>query len=732
MESKKNSFSKEEFQNISISNLNQRRSSLKWVQNLKRNSNNINQSIIRNDIAFNPKKELDIEEMISNAKIHREANRPLIKIQIFDGQTKFCKCCYLPANDNIYLKTFSFCENTDKYAGCGRGTSLYFLYYRFSALILFFALILMAIPSFLFTKNFTNQLIDICNKIYQIEKVNINITFPDCINFINVNGISEIFVKDTDWEFKYNAINLKEYRNIYYKITNSYINVDKILINYNFEYFIGLITLFIINLSFIIMLYNFNKQYDISVTSPSDYTIIISNLYSAFDIFWKKINKINQHIADSIKDKDKKSIDIEIEDINEKNENQSGNNSKNVDKEIEELGLEDFPQDKEINILEAFYTFIKNKICESSKGEKFNVHQINICYKISEFMKIEEEIQNKNREIYKINRHPKQKEKNNNLELIGKNRRYFYYPLDILGLNLFACELCEKYHILSEIEEEKNKLEIKLKELIMETENLTKDNFSGVIFVTFNNIKETEKFIKPYPKNIIMSLFVSFKNLKYFLCYCFIDKKKRKRFLLKRNISVNIAPEPEDVIFENLQYSSLERFFRTLLIYIISLILIFVCFIIILALNYLQIQQKKRGSENKRLFKYIVSLIITLVISVLNSIFQKILDFLTKKEKQISMTNYYLSYSIKLTLFTFTSSGIIPLISCHYFNSRSNYDLLVTNMLTLFLSNSFLTPIMWTMNFEFFEKKLKICLAEKKRESYTQRELNKIYELLDM
>ena len=740
MSENRNSISKEELQTISIPNLNQRRSSLKWVENLKRNSKNINSSIISNDITFNPKKELNIEEMISNAKIHREANRPLIKIKIFDGQTKFCKCCYLPSNDNIYLKTFSFCENTDKFASCGRGTSLYFLYYRFSALILFFALILMALPSFILTNNFTNQLIDICYKIYQIEKENINITFPECRDFINLNGISEIFIKDTDWEFKYNAINIKEYRNIYYKTTKSYNNVDKILINYNLEYFIGLITLFIINLLFIIMLYNFNKQYDISVTSPSDYTIIISNLYSAFDIFWKKINKINQHIANNNinNDKSKNNMDIEIININENIKNNNDNNSKyeikeiNEIKEIEELGLEGFPQDKEINIIDAFYTFIKNKICESSKGEKFNVHQINICYKISEFMKIEEEIQKLNSEIYKINRHPKQKEKNKNLELKDKNRKYFYYPLDILGLNIFTCELCEKYHILSEIEEEKNKLEIKLKELIKDTDNLTKNNFSGVIFVTFNNIKETEKFIEPYPKNIIMKLFVSFKNLKYFLCFCFVDKKKRKRFLLKRNISVDIAPEPEDVIFENLQYSSLERFFRTLLTYIISLIIIFVCFIIILALNYLQIKQKKSGSENKRIFKYTVSLIITLVISALNSVFLKLLDFLTKKEKQISMTNYYLSYSVKLTLFTFTTSGIIPLISCQYFNSQSNYDLLVTNMLTLFLSNSFLTPIMWTMNFEFFYKKLKICLVEKKRESYTQRELNQIYELLDM
>jgi hypothetical protein len=177
-------------------------------------------------------------------------------------------------------------------------------------------------------------------------------------------------------------------------------------------------------------------------------------------------------------------------------------------------------------------------------------------------MKIENEIQSKKTEIYKINRHPRQIEKNEKLGLKDKDRKYFYYPLDILGFNIFNCELCEKFHILSDIEKENNNLEIKLNELLKQTENLTKDNFSGVIFVIFNNIQEKEKFLKPYPKNFIMNLAVSIKNLKYFLCCCFINKAKRKRFLLKRNISVDIAPEPEDVIFENLQYSSLERFFR--------------------------------------------------------------------------------------------------------------------------------------------------------------------------
>ena len=704
-------------------NSNQSRTNLKWLENLKIKKNPNNNNNIIND-PNNQKEKLNIDLMIENAKIHREANRPLYKLKEFDGSTKFCKCCYLPAKDDIYLKNFSFCENTDKFAECGRGTSLYFFYYRFSIFILFIALISMALPSFLLANKYTNELSDICNEIYLYEKEKINITFPDCINFINVKGISEIFIKDEDWESKFNTVNLREYRKVYKSITNTYDNIDKIIINYNIVYFIGLIALFIINSLNNIFLYNINKKYDISVTSPSDYTVIISNLYSAFNIFWQKITKINK----KIKKNNKNNL------TNNNNETyKSTKNNKNITKmkEIEELGLGDVSKEEEINILEAFYTFIKNRICVSSNGDKFNIYQINICYKINEFMKLEDEIQKKNRELYIVNHAPYQIEKNEKLHLEKNERKYFYYPIDFLGFNLCTCNACEKYHLVSDIQENKNKLESRLKELLKQNENLTENDFAGVIFVTFDSINETEKFLEPYPKNIIMNLYVGIKDLKYFLCCCCVNKKKRKLFLLKKNISVNEAPEPEDVIFENLEYSSCERFLRMLLIYFTSLIIIFICFYIIFCLNYAQIKHKEKHSENKVIIKYLISMIMALAISVLNTIFQSLLNTLTKQEKQVSMTNYYLSFSIKLCLFTFTTTGILPLISCLYF-SKSNYDLLVSNMLTLFLSNSFLTPIMWSVNFEFLLKKIKICLVEKKCIYYTQKELNNLYELLDM
>ena len=668
------------------------------------------------------KSEISLEKMISLAKIHSEANRPLIKIKDFDGQTKFCKCCSLPSKDDIYLRNCSFCENTDKFAEYGRGTSLYFSFFRFSIVIMIFCLVSMALPAFLLTSNYTNEITNECQKIYNHIGTQINDIFPGCLNFVEVEGVSyENTLDASDWEFRYNSRNLITYRTIFTEQGGFGKKINYVIVNYNIMHFIGLLSIFVINVLYIILLENINKQYDMDVTSPGDFTIIISNLFSAFDIFWKNINIMNEKI---------KTKNINYNSTEESKSQEKKSYSQNDIKEMKEIGLEEIPKDEEINIIEAFNQFIKNKICTTDKDEKFKIYGINICYKIGDFMAMEEKIQEIKKEIYKINNEKFQIIKNRLMGLIEGNRRFFYNPLDVLDLNVCQGECCERYHVLSDIIDEKSDLEKKLKELLEETKTLTKKNFSGVIFVTFNTIEEHEKFLKPFPKNLIMTIFINIKNLKYFLCCCFVNKIKRKNIFLKRNIAVDEAPEPEDVIFENLQCSSCERFIRTLFIYIFSLIVISICFAVILFLNYFQAKRNKKQG-NLLIVKYGLSIAISLVISILNAIFQYILESLTKKERQISMTNFYLSFSIKLTIFTFCTSAVIPLLS-NYFFSKADYNLLVTNMFMLFITNAFLTPIMWTMNFEFLLKKIKICFLERNQETYTQKELNELYELLDM
>ena len=665
---------------------------------------------------------------IELAKLHRDANKPLKKIKEFDEKVEFCPCCSLPKKKEGYIEEFNFNENIDEFSLCGMGIPLYFSFFRFCLIILIFTFISVSIPSIIFTNYYTNQLIEECNKLSLEEEIN-NSSYPECINFIKIEGKSKYSFNDSDWALRYTGINLKHYKLLYFNLTHTNKHIEKTTINYSIVYFINLISLNIINLFYIVLLYNINKKNDMLVTTPGDYTAMISNLYYAFEIFFTKIKKINE-ITNINKNSN-------IFNANETDRISKGKNlfitsKKDLkNKEITYLGLNELSQDKEINILEGFNTFIKNRICVSTDGEKYNVSQINICYKIDELKKIEDKIQDRKSKILKIKNDPKQKIKNEKKNLKDKNRRYYPYLISLYGLNMFNLEKCKSLK-LCDIESEIVKLENEMNKLFDQSKNLTKENFTGVIFVTFNTKEDKEKFLSPYPESFVMFLLISILNLRYYFCGCFIHKSKKKRFLFKKNMTAEAAPEPEEVQFENLEISSYERFCRALFIYFISFGIIAISFILISRLNLIQKNIKSKNKNHNLLIKYGVSLVITFVISIINIIFQIFLEFLTKLEKHITMTNHYLSFSIKLTLFTFITSSIIPLASNYIYNN-GDYDLLVANMFILFLTNSFVSPIMWTLNFKYFLKKIiQFIVESKKMQNCTQRELNNLYELPDM
>ena len=671
------------------------------------------------------------------AKLHRDANRPLKKIKEFDDNIKFCPCCSLPKKHKGYIEEFNFNDNTDEFFKCGTGIPLYFSFFRFCLFILAFASITISVPIIILNDHYSNQLMDVCYDLYKKESFNISNKYPHCINFIGVEGISKYFINGSGWALKYNGMNLKVYRNLYKAFESkenktknkTASNVNKTLVDYSLIYFICLLSLFIINLIYIIVLNNINKRNDMLITTPGDYTAMISNLYYALEIFLKKLNKINKIIKKDLNDSEFS------QNINERSSKDQNNILYKYyflkQRMIEDLGLSDFPQDKEINIFEGFNTFIKNRLCVSPNGEKFNISQINICYNIKELKENEDKIQEIKSKILKINYDPKQILKNNKLNLKDNERRFFSYLLSIYGINICQLEKCKSIK-LQELEEKQLNLQQKLNNLLIQSKNLTPENFTGVIFVTFNTKKDKEIFLKPFPKNFIMFLLKSFINLRYYFCGCFIHEDKRKRFFLKKNMSAEAAPEPEEIQFENLQITSYQRLARTILIYFFSALIIIVSFFIISSLNIEQKNIKDDESSHNLLVKYGISLSITVIISIINVALEIVLEILTKLERHITMTNFYLSYSIKLTLFTFINSSIIPLVSNYVYNN-GDYDLLVTNMLIMFLTNSFVTPIMWTLNFKFFLKKLiQLIIERKKIHHCTQRELNNLYELPNM
>ena len=662
---------------------------------------------------------------IEQAKIHSNANRPLKKVGEFDSKTQFCKCCGLPCEKIGVMEKYKWNDSTEEFIKHGQVISLYFSFYIYSIFILSYTFLAISLPTIILTNQRTKELNKICKEMSNM--ININECFIYSVD--NEKGTNYSSILD------FSGLNIKNYKTIHLKLTqNTKDNADKIIVNYSVLNFIGLITILFLNFGYILLLYNQIYLPNLNIITPRNYSIIITEMYG-YSYLKKKfsLDANTNNDVDIDEKKNKKPSLIEV-----------------AKKNSERGKLDDKEEVDEISDVEKFKNLFKEKIAEifldkNKKHKKYNINQVNVCFKINEYMKKEEKLERCNECIEKIESLPYQKAKNDELKLKddekgdenngekddkkGNERYYFYSPLSEFGIHLF-----EKKIPLSKLQKEKEDLEKDIDLLLKESKKINMDKFAGAVIISFNTIKEKEDFLSNFPNNFFTRFLKIAGKLRYFFCFCCIKKIDNTEFWQKLKIQIQEAPEPEDVVFENLEFTTMTKTYRVVGMNMISLLLIGIGFGIIFGLQNLQNYVNKK--KYNRFLYYLISLCITIVSSVINMIFQYLLNFLTKTEKLKSISTYYLSYSVKLTLFSFLVSGIIPLI-CDIISDSENYEILISNMIVMFLVNSIVTPLLWTFSPLYYLKKTQIFLIERNEKpnlyhNLNQKELNKLYELSDM
>lgn len=672
---------------------------------------------------------LDQLGRIEYAKEHSSANRPLNKLREFKTNQKFCRCCGLPCITPGVIEPFRICDSTDKYSILGQAITLYFSFYKFSIFILIILLCSLIAPSFYMISTYYISLSNICNNIFENNR---SIGLGVCENFITNKDYLKANNKEGKETFQsqLNAANLISYIELYTVLmtndnNNTVFNdlmkreygkkIYKLVINNSISYFIVLVCLFIINLLYIVFQNNKILDYNFQLISPSDYAVIMTNMSNALKSFhrlkksYMKNNKVsaNKEYRRKLGFKDNELIDKNITEANE------------FGKYIENIIINK-----------------KNKD-DKKKSKDLKVQLVNICYKLNKFKILENEILEYKNQLFQVANNPRQIRRNRHFKLEGNKRKYFQTPINLFNLNT---NCCEKRIPITEIMRKKKHKETQLNDLLEASKNIRKKNFANVAFISFNTISEQEKFLSKYSQNWFQTLILLLKYFKFYFCFCCLSKESKKKWENEMGETVVSAPEPDDIIFENLETTKFGRIIRTFTTTLISMMIIAISFIIVVLLTLAQERIDKMSFGAKNFSKYAVSLGMTGAISIVNIIFQSILECLTKLERHMSITDHNLSFSVKLTVFTFVNSAIVPLISNLFTNLENvsiNYELLVSNMLMMFLVNSFVSPIMWTFNITFYIKKWTIWTIESKknpnmRHNKTQRELNELYEYVDI
>ena len=699
LEDNKNEDEQTEEMKIIINNPKKKKKKKK-KKKVKKKLKRLEKKIVENSIEkdFN----LDKIGLIKYAIQHRSASRPMRKLNEFNNKTEFCPCCSLPVEQKGIIEKYNACDDPGKFAECGQGTALYFSFMKFS---IYMTMISCFIFFYFILSNYKNyhQVKDFCENYFSDENNNITEIIDICSFYVSKSDSNTVLLKN-NFVSQFNVIILKDYKDLIYLVNSGKIEkFNDTSMNSSLLNFIGLISLFFINLLYIILQSNENNKADMDVVSPSDYSIYLYNLEDSFHYFLSLKEKYNNELIE-------KENNIGDCDTNKKD---------GLHKFRTEIGIPDEKNNDELTLLDEFKYFIKNMIC-MGENEKYNIKQINICFKLDQLMEYEEELQQKKTIIDKVLNHPEQIKKNQELMLEGDQRKYFCKK----------CLCCTEEIELSELKEEKKKIQKKIESLFEKTQKITEENFAGTAFVTFSSIKEQEIFMEQYPKNNIINI-INFLKLTIFKC-C---NNSRDISWLKKNINCEIAPEPEDILFENLQYSSIQRLNKTIIGFFFCLIFVGVdyCFAYLLDILQKRIDEKKNFSS---ILGYVISLCFTAISSCTNLMFSSLLDKTSKSEKQATLTNYYLSYSAKLCIFTFLTSAIVPLIS-ELQNQSENHKVLLSNMLMMFIVNSFVTPFLWTFDISYYLKQIQIFIIENRddpdtKHDKTQRELNKLYELPKM
>lgn len=636
----------------------------------------------------------DDKGKIEEAKKHRSANRPLHKIKEFNNNVNFCNCCNLPCEEKGIIEPFGFCDNIDKFAECGLGVSLYFYFFRFAIVVVFAAICVMAISMMVFNHHYTKGINRVCNN-YFVRKGRNDLIY--CEGFITVaNESINVYNRFNDWILRFTSDNIYVYRKLHNNITDT-TNSENVLINYSVLNFFFLLSIFILNIFYIIFIAAQSQKAKLLNFSIRDYTVLISNAQHILIEYIEQKQKSNFKFTSSIKESQ-----LLVENTSE------------------------------------FISFVNEYIRSDKSLIDLKIKYINMCYNLGSYIELRDEYEKCKEKIFKIKNDPTilkiNKEKG---QLLDKSC-YYSFPLKVKCIK-------KKGKPLITLEKQKQDLEKQIDFELKNIQIITEQNFTGYMFISFDKIKDKETILKEYPNNFFDLMISLIKNIKFYICCCCVGKGEKKKFNKLRGINVEDPPEPDDLYWENFRYNSSNRVIRILLVFLASLIIIAISFVIVLLFT---VWQNKLLDDNKKLnlfVKYLLSFIITIVISVLNLVLERLLTKFTFLERHLSRTNFYLSLSIKLTILTFFNSAIIPLLSKeigvkkkigYQFNIDRN-NLLVSDIFILFVVNAIATPLLWTFNIPYIINQIRIYLIEKQNnpdESHhmTQRKLNKLYELPDM
>jgi hypothetical protein len=495
-----------------------------------------------------------------------DSRRKIVPINHKLANIVYCSCCLLPRQTKNVVKPYSFCVEDKKLTAIGLGTFLYFYFLKFSSLILLIAFTIAGIPHLTATLYYFKNLESYCSR-YSVNDY--------CDNFsAEAAGTNWLYIMSYEGARSYKLLTelalsietarLNEFLMPYVNVTQSDGNITEVLNTTVYNN---------ITLEKNETIYNMADEsvLDLSfLNNVAMVVIFIANLCGIVDCHCYLYEDDESKITPS----DYALMITNVPEIRDKSQ------------------LLDF-----LTIDAEQYSDVKDPqtgtiLTAESRTVELKPIDIIYTYKTHALMKLKSKL----------------------LE-VSKQIRY----CKITGDDYVTGLLCKKVKTLADFESKKAKIRKKLRERM----STKMREFTGVVIAIFNTQTEKDLYLGKFPKSFAKRLFDKVKTFcKVKLCRK-VPKGKTKTDPAFRKIKVGSAPEPEDILWHNIQFTQKDKIKTVLWVYCVSVFLICCSFGTIIGITYAQNNAQKKNLINvKDDFKtqITMSISISLVVTVINSI----------------------------------------------------------------------------------------------------------------
>ncbi|KAL4510023.1 hypothetical protein ABPG72_010216 [Tetrahymena utriculariae] len=280
--------------------------------------------------------------------------------------------------------------------------------------------------------------------------------------------------------------------------------------------------------------------------------------------------------------------------------------------------------------------------------------------------------------------------------------------------------------------------------------NLTDENlikyFTGKVFVVFSRVEERDLVLQKFVKidQSENALFIG----------DYYDNSVDPPVLYKNNISkqiegvnINQAVPPNEIIWENAQYSHSFVQKRKIIFWFLSVLCMLVCYGSIGGILQLQrmFSTSKLGLMHNSLWVQSFAILVSILVYVLNTVLRYLLSYFNQKTYFTLRTDASTNMAGKLAIAYFLNSGIMSFIIdviVPRFTKENGIQAarnaiyrtggLIYNMQYIFVMNAIIIPLMQLIDVSrifqlYYQWKTSQKLKDYARSNYTQKQLNEVY-----